>query len=77
MDNILWDKIEQDLGEITDFEVVKNNGRTGHLTAEIRFKSNGVDKVMACNDANFKFFITAAYYVNELINPLKKYTPVS
>jgi len=70
----LWDEIEEDLGEVTDFEIIRDSGKNDLMPSEIRFKSNGVDKLMACNDSNFKFFIQCAYYVTELKTPFKKYT---
>lgn len=64
----LWYEIEEDLGTVTDLEIVRND-----KGCEIRFKSNGIDKMMFSTDREFKMIIQAAYYVTELISPLKKY----
>ena len=60
----LWYKIDADLGEVTDLRI---KGETLH------FKSNGIDKIIVCKGADFKFIIQCAYYMTEINSPLKRY----
>lgn len=73
----LWYEIEEDLGEITDFEIHTDLTESEYIKAEIRFKSNGIDKVIAFADNNLKFLIQCAYYISEIQSPLKRYKHVS
>ena len=73
IDTVLWDKIDEELGTITEFRIIIAQPKDNSTFAQIHFKSNGIDKVIACNDENFKFFIQCAYYVGDIISPLKKY----
>ena len=43
----LWDEIEEDLGEVTDFEIVSEKGLT-----EIKYKSNSIPKSILINGEN-------------------------
>jgi hypothetical protein len=74
IDYEIWDEIQNDLGDITDFRIVVDPSQNSSTFAQIHFKSNGIDKVMACNDGNFKFFIAASYYCARLLSPIKTET---
>lgn len=39
-----WHKIEEELGDVTDFEI-KEHKDSKHLKIEIHYKSNGIPKV--------------------------------
>lgn len=69
-DSKLYNAIEQDLGEITDIEILPFDG-SKHLKFQLNYKSNGVLKSDYFSD--LQPLIACMYYVNELINPLKKY----
>ena len=66
----LWYQIEENLGEVTDFEIRGN---------DIHYKSNGVSKVIYKNktDAGMKIFLQAFTYCAEQFNPVRKCRPFS
>lgn len=66
--------IEDELGEITDVEIVPYEG-SKHLKFQLNYKSNGVLKSDYFSD--LKPLIACMYYVNELVNPVGRYKPVS
>jgi hypothetical protein len=73
LNNELWNKFDEELGIITDFKIVIEPNINNNHFAQIRFKSNGIDKIIYCNDANFKFFIVASYYCSYLASPIRRY----
>jgi hypothetical protein len=73
LDKELWNLIDEDLGTITEFRIEYLSPINSSTHSQVHFKSNGIDKIIASNDENFKFLIQCAYYCNELINPLKRY----
>lgn len=69
----LWNEIEEDLGDITDFEIHTGLTEFEYIKTEIRFKSNGVAKVIASSGDMYKHLIQCAYYIGALQSPIKKY----
>jgi len=70
MDKELWQAIEQDLGEITDIEIIPVDNNP-HFKFQLNYKSNGVLK--SDYFSSLTTIITSMYYVMELITPVKKY----
>lgn len=72
LDKQLWWQIEEDLGIVTDFEVVNQNGNI-----EIRYKSNGIPKTEYISGNDPKLLIQCLMYCAELVSVNPKYTLVS
>ena len=53
----LFHKIENDLGEITDFEILDNKG-----LVEINYKSNGMQKQILLTDKSKKIVLQSFVY---------------
>jgi hypothetical protein len=68
LDKELWYQIEENLGEITDFEIKEN---------DIHYKSNGVSKIIYKTNDDMKLFVQSFMYCMEQFNPIRKYKPVS
>lgn len=71
LDNILWENILQNLGEVTDLKITPIID-SEYLKLKITYNSNGVEKSDYISD--YSFLITSLHYIAELISPVKKYT---
>ena len=57
IDKKLWDEIDNNLGEVSDFNMSEQDG---HII--INFKTNGVEKQIVSNDLSMKNFIQSLAY---------------
>jgi hypothetical protein len=73
INEVVWNKIFEDLGEVTDFELLEFKG--GFVEPRIKFKSNGVEKSIFCTDKNLKDILLSFMYAAEHFNVVKKYKP--
>ena len=76
IDKNVWYQIEEDLGEITDFEVLPSP-ETKHTPFKINYKSNGVSKTIYVS--SFKTLLQSFLYCLEefTIPAFRKYKPAS
>lgn len=60
LDKDTWYSIEEELGEVTDFEIKHKS--TGMFDTEVHYKSNGEPKIMYLTNHNMKLFIQSLLY---------------
>ena len=66
----IWDKIEKDLGEITDFEITLTTDST-YTPVKINYKSNGIPQTIYLSD--LKMWLHSLTYCCEAFNLHRKY----